>query len=293
VRLARFQRPGYFNDPDFLNVDHFDYTLDERKSHFAIWATLSAPLIISAWIPGLTAQEIEYLTNKEIIAVDQDPLALQATLVSQDGTFDVLTKNLANGDRLLTIINRGNQSASHSVSFSRIGIGSTPAVNVQDLWTGSQSYAKNQITASNIASHGTAIFRLSPIGKECEVIPTGVIFNTYSLTTLTTSHGQISWANSTGTDGQVWQIREDGTIRNIIDEGSCLTELKGGKVVLAPCAGTTNQQWDYLYSGNVQSRSSYNCLTEEVNEAVVTADCLYEDNIQVFGLPSGVAIVED
>ena len=293
VRLARFQRPGYFNDPDFLNVDHFDYTLDEKKSHFAIWASLSAPLIISAWIPDFTAQEVEYLTNKDIIAVDQDPLALQATLVSQDGTFDVLTKNLANGDRLLTIINRGNLTASHSVSFARIGINSFPAVKVKDLWTGLQSYAKKEVTVPNIPSHGTGILRLSPTRGACEVIPTGMIFNTYSLTTLTLSHHSLSWANSTGVDGQVWQTREYGTIRNIADEGSCLTESKGGKVALAHCTGSASQQWDYLYSGSVQSRNSYNCLTEEVNEGVVTAGCLYEDNTQVFGLPSGVEVIEN
>jgi hypothetical protein len=295
VRLARFQRPGYFNDPDFLNVDHFDYTLDEKKSHFAIWASLSAPLIISAWIPGFSAEEIEYLTNKDIIAVDQDPLALQATLVSQDGTFDCLTKNLDNGDRLLTIINRGNKKASYSISFARIGIGSLTAVKVKDLWTGKISYAKKQVIAVDIPSHGTAALRLSPLdgSDSCETIPTGMIFNTYSLTTLTTNHGRLSWANSTGVDGQVWQTREDGTIRNIVNDGACLAELPGGKVVLATCVGKSSQQWDYMYSGNLQSRSSYNCLTEEANEAVMTADCLFEDNTQVFGLPSGVEIVED
>jgi len=56
VRLARYQQPGYFNDPDFLNVNPFDYTMDERKTHFALWSSLSAPLIISAWIPSLSEE---------------------------------------------------------------------------------------------------------------------------------------------------------------------------------------------------------------------------------------------
>lgn len=115
VRLARYQKPGYFNDPDFLNVDHFDYTIHEKRTHFALWSALSAPLIISAWIPDFSKEDFQYLTNKNIIAVDQDPLVLQSTLVTQDGTWDVLTKNLANGDRLLTIVNRGGKTASYSV----------------------------------------------------------------------------------------------------------------------------------------------------------------------------------
>ncbi|KAM4060967.1 alpha galactosidase A domain-containing protein [Hirsutella rhossiliensis] len=47
-RLARHKRPGYFNDPDFLNVDNTTYTLDEKMSHFTLWCSFSAPLIISA-----------------------------------------------------------------------------------------------------------------------------------------------------------------------------------------------------------------------------------------------------
>lgn len=294
VRLARYQKPGYFNDPDFLNVDHFDYTLDEKKSHFAIWSSLSAPLIISAWIPGLDAAEIEYLINKDLIAVDQDPLALQATLVSQDGTWDVLTKDLANGDRLLTIINRSNYTGSYSVPFTRLGLPSATRLHVKDLWTGSLSTALKKVTASKIPSHGTAVFRLSAAGRKFTSIPTGMIFNTYSLTTLSLSGNYLKWANSTAVDGQVWQTRDDGTIRSIAHETLCLTDPGHGqgKVVMARCLYSSSQQWEYLYSGNVKSKSSGLCLTEATNEAVVTAKCLYEDNTQVFALPSGVDIID-
>jgi alpha-galactosidase len=291
VRLARYQKPGYYNDPDFLNVDHFDYTLDEKKSHFAIWSSLSAPLIISAWIPDFTAEEIEYLTNKDIIAVNQDPLALQATLVSRDGTWDVLTKTLANGDRLLTIINRGNFKGSLSVPFARIGIPSLSAVRVKDLWTGTSSLAYKEVTATNIPSHGTAVLRLYVVGGGCEYTPTGMIFNTYSLTVLTSSHNDLSWANATATDGQVWQTKSDGTITSLTDTEGCLTDLGNGQVSITGCSGATNQIWEYSYEGNVVSKSSGLCLTEGTDEEVVTATCGYETNAQVFGLPSGVDIV--
>jgi alpha-galactosidase len=292
VRLARYQKPGYYNDPDFLNVDHFDYTLDEKKSHFAIWSSLSAPLIISAWIPDFTAEEIQYLTNKDIIAVNQDPLALQATLVSQDGTWDVLTKTLANGDRLLTIINRGNFTGSLSVPFVRIGLpSSVSVVQVKDLWTGTSSLAYKEVTASNIPSHGTAVLRISTVGEECEYIPTGMIFNTYSLTVLTSSQQGLSWANATAVDGQVWQTKSDGTISSLADTEGCLTDLGNGKVSIEECSGAENQKWEYLYEGNVVSKSSGLCLTEGVGEEVVTTSCGYETNAQVFGLPSGVDIV--
>jgi hypothetical protein len=273
-------------------VDHFDYTLDEKKSHFAIWSSLSAPLIISAWIPDFTAEEIEYLTNRDIIAVNQDPLALQATLVSQDGTWDVLTKSLANGDRLLTIINRGNFTGSLNVPFARIGLPSLPAVQVKDLWTGTSSLAYKEVIAPNIPSHGTAVLRISIVGGGgCEYIPTGMIFNTYSLTVLTSSQQGLSWANATAVDGQVWQTKSDGTITSLADTEGCLTDLGNGLVSITECSGAINQKWEYLYEGNVVSKSSKLCLTEGVDEEVVIATCGYETNAQVFGLPSGVDII--
>lgn len=288
VRLARYQKPGYFNDPDFLIVDHFDLSLAEKQSHFAIWASLSAPLIISAWIPGFSAEEISYLTNKNLIAVNQDSLALQSTLVSQDGTWDVLTKDLANGDRLLTVINRGATSGSYGISFERIGLSNTTSAQVKDLWTGTSSLAQNQVIAKNIPSHGTGVFRISTSGPS---IPTGMIFNTYSLTTLTSSKRGLSWANATAVDGQVWQTLTDNTLRPLSDTSQCLQDSGHGKVDLADCNGKTSQKWAYLYSGNVKSQSSDECLTEAKHEAVTTSKCLNEANSQVFGLPSGVVIV--
>ncbi|KAG0650012.1 putative alpha-galactosidase A [Hyphodiscus hymeniophilus] len=286
VRLARYQRPGYFNDPDFLNVDHFDYTLAEKKSHFAIWASLSAPLIISAYIPDFTPEEVKYLTNKDLISVNQDPLALQATLVSQDGTWDVLTKSLANGDRLVTAINRGNFTSDLKIPFERIGLPPLSIVKVKDLWTGSWSVASNKVTAVNVPSHGTAVMRLSALGHQWAVTPTGMFFNTASLTCLTSYPGEtVGFANSTGADGQVWQTKSDGTISTLSGERSsplkCLTDRGAGNVTLEVCSGRLAQQWDYHITGNVRSRKSKGCLTEGEDEMVITSPCLWEENIKV------------
>lgn len=137
TQLARYQRPGYFNDPDFLIADNPELTLTEKKSHFALWASFSAPLIISAWIPGLPEDVVSYLKNSDLIKVDQDPLAQQATLVSRDDSFDVLTRSLANGDRLVTVLNRGNNTASTTISALRLGLQDTLSTySAKDLWTG-------------------------------------------------------------------------------------------------------------------------------------------------------------
>ena len=290
VRLARYQRPGYFNDPDFLNVDHFDYTINERRSHFALWSSLSAPLILSTSVPSLSPEELEYLTNKDIIAVNQDPLALQATLVSQDGTWDVLTKNLANGDRLLTILNRGNSTASYIVPFDRIGIPTRSRISAKDLWTGKHFRAEKEVLVKNLQSRSTAIYRLSGFGGAKTIIPTGKIFNTFSLNTLTVSERGVHWGNSTGEDSQVWQTKRDGTIRSLSSPSKCLTNDQT-KVEIKDCSGKTGQKWDYHISGTLKSRSSTGCLTEVENGLVTISEC-HVGNSQVIALPSGVKVIE-
>jgi alpha-galactosidase len=71
----------------------------------------------------------------------------------------------------------------------------------------------------------------------------------------------------------------------------CLTDLGDGLVSITECSGATNQKWEYLYEGNMVSKSSRLCLTEGWEVEVVTTTCGYETNAQVFGLPSGVDII--
>lgn len=297
VRLARFQRPGYVNDPDFLNVDHFDYTLDEKRSHFALWCSLSAPLILSTDVLNMTDNEVEYLTNRDLIAVDQDPLVQQATLVSQDGTWDVLTKSLYNGDRLVTVLNRGNCTADLDVSWSRIGVFPddlpTPStINVKDLWMGNTttvSLDEQGITVRDIPSHGTGVYRLSnpALGEAIRTHPTGMIFNTYSLHCLT-DNGTVVWANCRSADSQVWRIKPDGVVSSLANLDKCLaTGLTGEVITSHDCDA---DRWDYFISGNLIQASSRLCLMEGEGSAATVSDCGYLTNEQVLALPVGVAV---
>ena len=302
VRLARYQRPGYFNDPDFLNVDHFDYTLDEKKSHFALWCSFSAPLILSTDVLNITDEEVEYLTNKDFLDVDQDPLVQQATLVSQDGTWDVLTKSLYNGDRLLTILNRGNDTADLTVSWDRIGLSlktlSTPGTIVsKNLWTGEITnipLSSGGITAKAVRSRSTAVFRLSnpSPGSSIRIIPTGLIFNTFSLNCLTdATSGKVTWATCTGSDAQVWRVRADGHVNSLLRENECLVE-DSGRVWSrhSACGEGDSRRWDYFVTGNLINAASGHCLTESEDGTATATKCGYLTNEQVVALPIGVAL---
>ncbi|KAI9738096.1 MAG: hypothetical protein M1818_005524 [Claussenomyces sp. TS43310] len=292
ILVARYQSPGYFNDPGFLIVDHPSLTMHKKKSHFALWASFSAPLSISAYIPGLSAEEVAYLTKEDILAVDQDTLGLQVTLVSQDGTWGVLSKSLSNGDRLLTMLNRGSSTASCKVPFIRLGMTGPKALayTVKNLWSGASSLVYGEIDAVNVPSHGTAIYRISSSeGTFGHVTPTGMVFNIATLNCPTAGvAGDVTWAACEGQDGQVWQVEKDDSLSPLSHPIERLSSRGNGTVALSPShPGSKGQQWTYAITGNVQNSESSYCLTDDGTGSVTATPCENESDSQVFESPSG------
>ncbi|WPH02471.1 putative alpha-galactosidase [Acrodontium crateriforme] len=282
-RIARYQQPGFYNDPDFLIAD-WPIPLDERKSQFALWASFSAPLIISADVPNLTKDEIAYLSNKDIIAVDQDALAQQATLVQQDANFDVLTKSLSNGDRLLTVLNKGDKTNTITLDLQRAGLPQGSTVTAKDLWTSQSQSITNQIKIT-LNTHATAIYRLSGVKN---VTPTGQIFNALSYNCLTASGNVATFGTCEAASSQVWQISPRGLISPLSNPNKCLT-AQNGQLSMAKCSPSkTSHQWEYRLTGNLFNKNSNQCLVE--GDSGLTT-CGFELDSQVFGLPVGVKVV--
>jgi alpha-galactosidase len=286
VRLARYQSCGFYNDPDFLIVDWPDLSLDEKKTHFALWSSFSAPLILSAWIPDLTKEEIAYLTNKDIIAVDQDALCEQATLVSQSESIDILTKNLANGDRLLTVLNKGNNTQTASIPIEYLGLDSDAKYTAKDLWTGKSTTVSKKIRVQ-LRTHQTAIYRLSS-KKKLNPIATGQIFNTFSLNCLT-ADSSVTFDPCVGEDNQIFTVSKKGLVSPLAYDNKCLA-VSGLKVLLDRCdEKKKSQQWSYGVSGNLVNAAKGFCVTEANGKAVIKA-CGREADDQVVALPGGVAL---
>ncbi len=107
-------KPGQWNDPDMMEVGN-GMTASEDRAHFSLWAMLAAPLIAGNDVREMSKETQEILTNKEIIAVNQDALGIQAfPAISEDG-LEVWAKPLANGDWAMCFLNRG--AAAKNVSF--------------------------------------------------------------------------------------------------------------------------------------------------------------------------------
>ncbi len=75
--LEPYAGPGHWNDPDMLEVGNGGMTTTEYRAHFSLWCLLAAPLIAGNDLKTMTPEIKEILTNKEVIAVDQDALGMQ------------------------------------------------------------------------------------------------------------------------------------------------------------------------------------------------------------------------
>ncbi|MDQ2846601.1 MAG: glycoside hydrolase family 27 protein, partial [Actinomycetota bacterium] len=142
VPLNAYGGPGHWNDPDFLLVgDKISDT--EAQSQLTLWAEMAAPLISSTDLTKLTATQLSILGNKDIIAVDQDKLGVQGNIVETAGSYDILNKPLANGDRSVVFYNKGETAQTLSIGARTLGL------------TGSRFQLKDLVSKTVTVSGGT------------------------------------------------------------------------------------------------------------------------------------------
>ena len=135
VPLAAYARPGAFNDPDMLEVGNGALTSGEMRAHFSVWSILSAPLLAGNDLSVMTDEARDILTNHRVIALNQDPLGLQAALIRSEAGVDVLAKPLAEcGARGVVLWNRSETSVDTNVSFRELWL-EPRAATVSDLWS--------------------------------------------------------------------------------------------------------------------------------------------------------------
>lgn len=156
--LEKFAGPGHWNDPDMLEVGNGGMNEDEYRTHFSLWAILAAPLIAGNDVTRMTPYTLEILTNREVIAVDQDPAGKQGARVSQEGPFEVWMKPMSDGSKVVGLFNRQRTTEQVSVDFSQIGL--TGDVSVRDLWLKKDLGQFKEKFSAYVPSHGVVLVRL-------------------------------------------------------------------------------------------------------------------------------------
>jgi alpha-galactosidase len=159
VATAPYAGPGHWNDPDMLEIGNGHMTEDEYRTHMSLWALAAAPLLAGNDVRSMTDATKAILLNKEVIAIDQDPLGKQASPV-KNGDLEMWVKQLADGSVAVGVVNLGASAAQATVKASELGLGG--AVNkARDVWAHQDVQFAGGAYRAPLPSHGVLLLRVS------------------------------------------------------------------------------------------------------------------------------------
>lgn len=162
--LAAHAGPGRWNDPDMLEVGNGGMTDTEYRSHFSMWAVMAAPLLIGSDLRSASAETFEILGNREVIAVDQDPLGKQGAVVSSAGGRWVVAKEMRDGSRAVALFNESGSAQRITTSAAAVGLPAADAYSMRDLWQ-HRSYNTAGTISATVPAHGTVLVRVQADGR--------------------------------------------------------------------------------------------------------------------------------
>ncbi|MEU6670904.1 NPCBM/NEW2 domain-containing protein [Streptomyces sp. NPDC046727] len=158
--LAPYGGPGHWNDPDMLEVGNGGMTDTEYRSHFSLWSVMAAPLLIGTDLRKASQATFDILGNKEVIAVDQDPLGKQGAVVSSTGGRWVVAKEMKDGSRAVALFNESGTAQRIATSASAVGLPDADAYTLRDLWQ-HRTYNTAGTIAATVPAHGTVLLRVA------------------------------------------------------------------------------------------------------------------------------------
>ncbi len=157
--LAKYAGPGHWNDPDMLEVGNGGMTEDQYRTHMTLWVILAAPLLAGNDLSKMSPPTLAMLTNKEVIAVDQDPLGKQGDRVSAVGPTEIWSKPLSNGAQAVALFNRSETEK--SISFRPRDIGFAKSFKLRDLWQGREVTATGDTYTATVPAYGAVLLKVS------------------------------------------------------------------------------------------------------------------------------------
>jgi len=169
--IASYSRPGHWNDPDMLEVGNGGMTAAEYRTHMSLWAMLAAPLIAGHDVRRSSPETIEILTNREVIAIDQDPLGRAGRRVVQRGPLEVWTRPLEGGRTAVALFNRGETPARVEASFAELG--GLPRGSARDVWSGRSLGVLEDRVAADVEPHGVVLLVLTPEPTAAAIVRAG------------------------------------------------------------------------------------------------------------------------
>ncbi len=168
--IRQYAGPGHWNDPDMLEVGN-GMKFNEDKAHFSLWCMLAAPLMAGNDLRKMSAQTTAILTNKDIIALDQDPLGIEAFRYYAFDGIEIWVKPLANNELAVCFLNRSDHPQTVSYDWKDHAITDTVSktsfdftqttYKLHDLWDKKDAGTTAKIFKQTIPADDVVVLRLT------------------------------------------------------------------------------------------------------------------------------------
>lgn len=286
--LGRFQKPGTWNDADFIIGGDSGMTLAETRSQLALWSMMSAPLILSDNLSHVSRAAIAILGNRAVLAIDQDRLGRMATLIRRTPSEDVLFKQLEGGEFAVAVLNRSASPLHIALHPSDLGFAANACrFDARNLWNGAEQPSTSTLRAV-IASHDTAIWRVRPsascggpsrTGSIVRIVPKASR-DAENYTRCMAAPGAVEAC--AGSAAERWTVTPAGYLES---NGECLTSI-GQKAIIKACRSAAAQRWRYTLAGNLINRRTHLCLTGGRTGDLTLEACGHNLASQIWSLPN-------
>lgn len=170
--LRKYAGPGRWNDPDMMEVGN-GLSAGENRAHFGMWAMLAAPLIAGNDLRKMTKETQEILTNREVIAVDQDSLGVQGFRYAVKDSVETWLKPLSGGEWAVAFLNRSRSQRTVDMVWGTEVISDTLAKRIldakaityqlRDLWLRKEAGTTKRPLKAVVPGHDLLIYRLTAI----------------------------------------------------------------------------------------------------------------------------------
>lgn len=154
---------GHYNDMDMLQVGR-GMTYEEDKTHFSMWCMMHSPLLLGNDLTTITDETIGIITNKDLIALNQNTFVYQARRLVDQGELEVWAKPLVStmsGTVAVALLNRSDKPEEISFQLETIGLKAAAAYTAKDLWT-KENFASttHQTIKRRVPAHGFVVLEI-------------------------------------------------------------------------------------------------------------------------------------
>ena len=172
--IRKFSGPDHWNDFDMMEVGN-GMTITEDKSHFTLWSMMASPLFAGNDLRIMKPETLNILTNKEIIAINQDALGIQGFKYQSENGVDVWVKPLFDENWAVVFLNRSDKTQKINFDWKKHIIEdndfkfilnlTSQKYNVRDLWEHIDLGNTNKIFQKELASHDVIAIKLTKVKK--------------------------------------------------------------------------------------------------------------------------------